>query len=260
MSSPPIPPPLENLGQRPFSFYPPIVNVEHNEWIFRKATWSEILVSNTRSNAEVWIPRRLVGELSRVDDPVMILGLTKELEYKSGQVWPYVRRVIEMPRAVNDVYRPSPPEPQAGPAPIVGIRLESGAESRIGKLILSVLLAGIIGCVVLVSFFRGGRDGSRVTYSPVLQSELGLTADDDFEAVKRKLGDPAGDQWRSDQGELQFRILRYPAQGMSVILMGSERGKERYIGAVDGNWRPIHSVRLPNGRQSTAMLKSIPRF
>ena len=58
MASPPIPPSLDHLATRPFSFYPPIVNVEHNEWLFRKATWSEILVVNCRSSAEIWIPRR----------------------------------------------------------------------------------------------------------------------------------------------------------------------------------------------------------
>src|SRR5437588_824975 len=44
MSIRPIPPPLEHLGARPFSLYPAILNIEHNEWLFRKATWSEILV------------------------------------------------------------------------------------------------------------------------------------------------------------------------------------------------------------------------
>ena len=84
MASPPIPPSLEHLATRPFSFYPPIVNVEHNEWLFRKATWSEILVVNCKSGAEVWISRRFVGEVSRIDDPVLIVGLNRELEYKGG--------------------------------------------------------------------------------------------------------------------------------------------------------------------------------
>ena len=33
-------PQLETLGDRPFSFYPPIIGIEHNEWIYRRATWS----------------------------------------------------------------------------------------------------------------------------------------------------------------------------------------------------------------------------
>src|SRR5215475_7852601 len=112
MASPPIPPSLEHLATRPFSFYPPILNVEHNEWLFRKATWSEILVVNCKSGSEIWISRRFVGEVSRIDDPVLIVGLTRELEYKGGAVWPYQRRVIEMPIAVGGLPSPSTEAPE----------------------------------------------------------------------------------------------------------------------------------------------------
>ncbi len=62
------------MGDRPFSFYPPVVGVEHNEWLYKQATWSEILVTNTKTNMEVWVPRRFLGELSKVDEPVMIVA------------------------------------------------------------------------------------------------------------------------------------------------------------------------------------------
>ena len=68
MSLPPVPPPLEQLGHRPFSFYPAILNVEHNEWLYRRATWSEVLVQNTKTNEEIWVPRRFFGEISLVSD------------------------------------------------------------------------------------------------------------------------------------------------------------------------------------------------
>src|SRR5271157_2042014 len=123
MASPPIPPSLEHLSTRPFSFYPPILNVEHNEWLFRKATWSEILVVNCKSGVEVWISRRLVGEVSRIDDPVLIVGLNRELEYKGGTVWPYQRRVIEMPVAAGG--SPGAVAEKGAPGTVVGIRLES---------------------------------------------------------------------------------------------------------------------------------------
>ena len=257
--------PLEHLGNRPFSFYPPILNIEHNEWVFRRSTWSEVMVVNTKSNAELWVSRRFLGEVSRIEEPVMIVGLLKELEYRAGQVMPHERRVIEMPRAVNDGYRapvsPAADEPVPGaPAPVVGIRLESGAESRIGRLIGAVLVLGIVACVLLVGFFRGSRDGSRVVYSPVIQNELGLGADDDYFAVVRKLGEPAVDHWKSDKGEIQYRILGYPSQGISVILMGEDRNKAKYIGALDKDWKPVSSVSLPGGRNTVAMLRSIPRF
>jgi len=212
MPVPPIPPPLEHMGQRPFSFYPPILNIEHNEWIFRRATWSEILVSNTKTNAEVWVSRRYLGEISRIEEPIMILGLNKELEYKTGQLWPAQRRVIEIPRSVNEGFRAPIIHPPPGPAPVVGIRLEDSTEKRIGKLIAAVLVVGVVGCFALVTVFRSGRDGSRVTYSPVVQTSLGLTGSDDYFAVVRKLGQPTDDRWRSEKGEMQYRVLSYPKQ------------------------------------------------
>jgi hypothetical protein len=260
MSVQPIPPPLEHLGQRPFSFYPPILNTEHNEWIFRRATWSEILVANTKTNNEVWVPRRFVGDISRIEEPVMILGLLKELEYKSGQVWPSQRRVIEIPRAVNEGFRSPTQEPLPSPASVIGIRLESGAESRIGKLVIAVLIIGILACFLLVSFFRSGRDGSRITYAPVVQTSLGLTGKDDYFAVVRKLGNPANDRWKSETGEMQYRILSYPAQGISVILMGTERDKALYIGALDRQWHTVDSVSLPGGGTTASMLKAMVPF
>ena len=136
MASPPIPPQLDHLVKRPFSFYPPIIGIEHNEWLFRKATWSEILVVNCKNGSEIWIPRRFVGEVSRVDDPVLIVGLNRELEFKGGTVWPYQPRVLQMPVAVGGL--PLPPseesEGRRSPAPIVGIRLEP-SDKRIFKLI-----------------------------------------------------------------------------------------------------------------------------
>lgn len=257
MPVPPIPPPLENLGQRPFSFYPPILGIEHNEWQFRKAAWSEVLVVNTKDASEIWVPRVYLGEISRIDEPVMILGLTKELELRAGQILPHVRRVIEMPRAVNDQYRPAAAD-VSEPASVVGIKLEDRNETSIGKLILIVMMVGIIGCVLLVSLFRDGQE--RVSYRPVLQSELGLAGTDDYFAVVRKLGAPAEDRWLSDKGEMQYRVLRYPKEAISVVLMGPERDKALYIGSVDSRRRPVHSVSLPGGRDTQSLLRNLPAF
>jgi hypothetical protein len=257
----PIPPPFEHFGQRPFSFYPPILNLDHNEWIFRRATWSEVLVANTKTGEEIWISRRFIGDVSRIDEPVMILGLTKELEYKMGQVLPAMRRVIEIPRAVNEGFRPMASDlPVRRPAHVVGIRLEGSAESRIGKMIAAVLVVGVVGCFALVNVFRTSHDGSRISYSPVVQSDLGLTSQDDYFAVVRKLGPPAEDRWRSDKGELQYRVLTYPQQGLSVILMGSDRSKARYIGALDRDWHPVDAVSLPGGGTTASMLRALPKF
>jgi hypothetical protein len=262
MSAPLLPPPYDQIGHRPFSFYPAIVNIEHNEWRLQKATWSEFLVGNTKTADEIWIPRRFIGELSRTDEPVMIVGLTRELEFRNGQIVPYVRRVIEMPRAVNDVpQRPGEPAaPAPGGNPVVGIRFESGTERRMGRLIVGAMLAGVLACVLAILLLRNERD-PRISYAPVLQtSELGLSGTDDVHDVIRKLGAPAQDSWKSETGSMQYRALRYPDRGITVILMGTERDKALYVGSMDSNWKPVDAVSLPNGRDTYSLLRSLGRF
>src|SRR6202035_2779580 len=154
MASPPIPPSLEHLSTRPFSFYPPIINIEHNEWLYRKATWSEILVVNCKTGTEIWISRRFLGEVSRIEDPVLIVGLTRELEYKGGMVMPYQRRIIEMPVAVGGSAAPPSQAPdRASPAPIVGIRVASSTDARMFKLVGAALMIGMMLTVIAFSVF-----------------------------------------------------------------------------------------------------------
>lgn len=151
MASPPILPALGHLAGRPFSFYPAIRGIEQNEWVFRKATWSEMLVVNHKSGEEISIPRRLVGEVSIVDDPVVIVGLLHELEYREGAVWPCQRRVIEMPVAVGES-RPAAAEPRSTPAPVVGIRLEPRRTKRIYKAVGGFLALAILLDVAISAF------------------------------------------------------------------------------------------------------------
>lgn len=262
MASPPIPPPLEHLSTRPFSFYPPIINIEHNEWLYRKATWSEILVVNCKSGAEIWISRRFIGEISRIDDPVLIVGLTRELEYKGGAVWPYQRRVIEMPVAVGGASAPaaSRTADRPSPAPIVGIRLESN-DRRIVRLIGGALALGIFLCVAALTINRVGEFRQRTTvFTARDQQFLDLSSRDDFLAVVQKLGSPTTDHWQSETNSLQVRALGYPDRKYTVLLMGSDRGKAVYIGTMDDNWKPIHSVELHSGGTTSSLLRNLKRF
>jgi hypothetical protein len=259
MAVPPIPPPLAQLGGRPFSFYPAILNAGHNEWIYRSATWSEVLVRNTKTNEEISVPRRYLGEISRVDAPVMIVGLLAELEYRSGAVWPVERRVIEMPRAVNDAPRPRVARPPADRAVVVGIRLESDSNSRVGKLVLGGVALGVAGCVLAISLFRGGVIATRAFYTPSIQENLPFSSQDDRSAVLRIWGEPAAERWSSTAGS-QFELLAYPHRGLYVILMGSERTDVRYIGAMDWNWRPAHAVNFSDNGSSVGLLRRLPRF
>jgi hypothetical protein len=153
MPGPPIPASFENLRHRPFSFYPPIVNVEHNEWVLRRANWTDFQVINTKTKDEVCVPRRFVGEGALVEEPVMIVGLVKELEYREGLVLPHIRRVIEMPRAVNAVATSQ----AIGPpriAPVVGIRIEAEPRSRAWRLLIAVVAAAVLLCVAVVIFVQ----------------------------------------------------------------------------------------------------------
>ena len=255
MASPPIPPQLNDLVTRPFSFYPPILGIEHNEWLFRKASWSEILVVNCKTTEELWIPRRYVGEVSRVDDPVLIVGLIRELEYKGGMVVPFQRRVIEMPVAVGG--NPAVPTPAERPAPglIVGIRQSSAQDKRVFKMIGMAVTAAILLYIFAVTLSR-----QRVVFTTKDQTYLGLTGRDDRTEVVTKLGEPATDRWQSETGTLQYEALSYPDRNVTVILMGSDRKSVLYIGTMDQNWKPIHSITLHSGGSTDSLLRGLHQF
>jgi hypothetical protein len=258
MSLPPISA-LEHLGNRRFSFYPPILNIEHNEWFFRRGTWAEILVVNSRTASEIWIPRRFLGEVSRIEDPVVIVGLVKELEYNAGAVWPHRRRVIEMSVAVGEGPRPAPARSDA-PAAVIGIRTESATDSRIGKLVGFTVLVGVVASFVAVSLLNEGTLRPRFTGNAGDQAYLQLTHADDYYAVVRKLGRPAQDHWQSETGAIQFRSLWYPDHGFFIILMGDSRSDTRYIGAMDAKWNAVVDVNLPGGVSTLPTLRKLKQF
>jgi hypothetical protein len=246
MASPPIPPSLDRLAARPFSFYPPIVNIEHNEWLFRKATWSEIQVVNCRSGEEIWISRRFVGEVSRIDDPVLIVGLGRELELKGGMIVPVQRRIIEMPMAVGaSVPARASSVKRNEPAPVVGIRLEPSGR-RGFKLIPVAVSTLVVLSLAAIGLTRVGA---------LRQKNVTLDGRDDFLAVTGKLGPPTSDRSR-ETGGLFYRALAYPERRYTVILMGPEQGRMTYIGAMDQNWRPIHAVNA----HSDSLLRTLQRF
>ncbi|HEY3839052.1 MAG TPA: hypothetical protein VGL72_20905 [Bryobacteraceae bacterium] len=260
MSIPPIPPPLEHLGNRKFSFYPPILNIERNEWTYHQATWSEILVTNVHTGQEVWVPRRFLGEVSRVDDPVLIVGLNKELEYSGGAVWPHRRRVIEMPVAVNDRSAPvmTKTDGPKEPAPVIGIRLEP-TEARAGRMVAGVLTVSVVGCMVIATIARQSQFRQRVTYTAHDESYTELNKDDDYFAVIRKLGPPSNDNWSAASGAVQYRTLAYPKLGYTVVLFGADRKNMRYLGSFDLHCNPVHGISYADGTSSSAMLRNVAR-
>jgi hypothetical protein len=243
------------MGHRRFSFYPAIVNVEHNEWLLRRSDWDEIQVMNTKTHEELWIPRRFLGGVASTEEPVVIVGLVKELEYREGVIVPLVRRVIEMPRAVNDVARPVSASPLPRTlAPVVGIRIESDAHPSKGRGALPKVALGLLVCVVGLAIFRDGPFSARGRYfTAAPRLALPFTAGDDYLAIVSRLGRPASDLVReASGGELHF--LRYPDRGYVLILYGANRNQARYIGAIARGGRVAHSVTLPDGSDSAALL------
>jgi hypothetical protein len=242
--SPIIPTPLDHLGSHPFSFYPAILNIQHNEWIYRRTTDSEIQVMNTKTHDELWVPRRFVGEVSLVGEPVMIVGLIKELEYREGAVYPHIRRVIEMPRAVNGSVSSAPAferlpshrpqQPRA--AEVVGIRIESPRESRAGRIMFGTVAAGLLACLAASIVFRVATPGARSALARSPQIDLPFVATDDYSSIVDKFGPPAADQWQR-AGSFRYRRLVYPLRGVTVILFN-----DRYAGAIDQNGRVLYSV------------------
>jgi hypothetical protein len=264
MASSPVTPQLEQLGDRRFSFYPPIVGIEHNEWTFGEANWSEILLRNVKSNEEVWIPRAYVGDVSKVDEPVMIVGLKRELEYRGGLLSPYARRVLTMPgNPVASAPRAVTEEPrvESGLSVKAVLRSDGGAEGRVGKMIAIALAAGLVLTVIGIAILSLRSTGGTIEYKGVMQIDLGLTAQSDYFDVVRVLGPPAEDHWRDETGERQYRALSYPKNDLIIILMGPDRQKATYIGSKDSKWRTVHAVTLAGGNVSTeAILRTLPRF
>lgn len=248
-------PELAQLSGRPFSFYPPVLNIEHNEWQLREATWSEMLVHNTKTELEIWVPRRFVGQVSQIEKPVMIVGLNKELEYNAGIVRPHEKRVLHLPKAPA-----GPPPAETGtiptPAMLAGVRLSGGTESRIVWLVGAVLLMGILAALIGVKLSRNDN----VEFEAVLQEDLGFSARDDYFAVVRKLGPPAKDRWKEPATEMQYRALSYPDRHLTVILMGTERKQALYIGALNDRWRPVHTVLHAGGGNTRSLLERLQRF
>jgi hypothetical protein len=257
MSIAPLPTPLQHLGGRRFSFYPPIRNLEPNEWLYRRATWSECVVVNTRSGEEIWVPRIFLGDVSRIDEPVMIVGLNRQLEWRSGKIIPLERRVIELPVIVNDYpSNDSHALARSGPlAPVINIRLEPKSEARAWKWIGVAAVLGAVAFTIVADVARQTPWRQRADFSRGYRAYLQLGPADDYVSTIRKLGAPTRTGSRQTQARV-FRSLAYPARRYSVILMGPTKDDARYIGTLDPYGRVLDAVRLPDGSSGESLLNS----
>ena len=264
MPAPWLPPLVEEIGRRSFAFYPSIANAEPNEWLIRSASWTVVEVVNARTGLEVAVPRHFVGPISEADDPILIVGLTKELEYREGALWPRVKRVIEMPRAVNGGLESDLPPwrsqtQSAGSTPVVAIRLHGSAESRLSKVLAAVGVGAVVVSLLAVGVFREWIYPPHVTANRNSRYDLLLNGADDYASLARRFGNPDSDRW-AGLDSARFRMLRYDKLRATLVLMGRDAEPARYIGAMDSNWHVVHSIRLENQLDSGAVLSRLPRF
>lgn len=252
---------LDELADRRFSFYPTILNVEHNEWTLAKETWSEVLVANVAGGLEIWIPRTYLGSISNSDSPVLIVGLTRELEWKAGKIWPHQERLIEMPprkavaKAASVETRPAPASRQ------------SVAESSAGRLLMAALGVGLLATLFAVMWaFDSLRSPLDILFptdtTTADQRYLGVAGTDSYADVLEKVGVPETEQWISKPAAaIQFQVLTYSSRSYFLILMGPSREQARYIGAIHVPSRKmLDSVKLSGGGSTASMLKNLPAF
>ncbi len=253
MSSSILPPPFDHLALRPFSFFPAIVGIEHNEWILREASWSEVLVVNDKTNEEIWIPRRYVGAVSPVEDPVVIVGLTRELEFKGGMLVPFKTRVLKMPGGVLD----STSAPSDGPKPPKGLGLRMDRSDKQAFRLIGVAVGSLVAlCVlVLVGVQINKIRQRRITFTAKDAAFESLSKHDDHLAVVEKLGRPSVDRTK-ESGTIFFEALSYPDRGYIVILTGAEAQTVKYVGTVDNHWKTMHAI----SEDQRALLQTIEPF
>jgi hypothetical protein len=235
---------LADLRHGRFSFYPAIVGMHHNEWILRRATWTDILVANAKTSEEICIPRHFVGEVSSIEAPYRIVGLVKELEYREGIVIPHRRVVLEMPRAVGDFSRSSlrlALYPR--PAGVVAIRAEPDGESRLRRILRGSIAAGFLACLAVIFVVRDAHLGAGFGWTSASSRLPNLNAGDDYDSVVRKLGSPVSDRWFDSQnGSGGYRRLWYPRRGVILILTGASSTSAHYAGSLNRNGKIVHSL------------------
>ena len=148
MSAPLVPSPLDFVGRRRFSFYPPIRNADPNEWMLGTGSWAEVQVVNAYTGLEVWISRQYIGGVSDGSGHYLVVELTKELDYSRRGVSPRIKRVIEIPPISEPAEGfGSERRRKPGLAPVVAIKLEnqeSGKESFLAKVLLVAIILSVL--------------------------------------------------------------------------------------------------------------------
>ena len=242
-------------GGRSFAFYPPILGVAHNEWRFRRATWTDVVVVNTKSGDEACIPRSFLADVS-ANAPVVIVGLKRELEWREGMAVPYRRPVVELPIAVND-NMPAPPRPQR-PAPVVNIRLDSHTPAATGRKAVVVVMLGVVAAAVVADVARPGEVLEMIEGVRPHHGWQQLKPGDNYSAVVAKLGQPDAQRTFIDERGEVFRSLEYASGRFIAILEGTTQEDAHYVASLDARGRILGAP--PADAVSASKLRSLPRF
>ncbi len=263
MSIAPLPSALQHLGGRRFGFDPPIRNIGPNEWLYRRATWSECVVMNTQTGEEICVPRMFIGDVIAVDEPVMTVRLSRELAWKDGVVTPRAPRVIEFPRPLTELE--STPEDAVAqkdraPAAVVNIRLEPKPEVKMWRWVGVAAILGVVAFGIVADVTSRAQTRQRPDLFRNYRGYLQLNAADDYAATLRKLGRPTTDRSVVDGAGRVFRALTYTQRRYAIVLMGLPKDPVRYIGALDPAGRVLDAVRLPDGASSETLLQSLAAF
>jgi hypothetical protein len=147
-------PEVPELARRCFRFSPPIAGVAPNEWTLHGVSSDEAVVRNAASGQELSIPRRWIGDVTRLEEPVRVVALLKRLEFAQGRVRPVDRAVIEMP-----VAQEAPRVRAAHPGEVVTIRETPQPPARWKHYLRISVALGCLACFIAVFVFRQGRGG-----------------------------------------------------------------------------------------------------
>lgn len=156
MSAPLIPSPLDYIGRRRFALYPAIRECSPNDWVLGPSTWAEVQIINAKTGQQLWIPRRLIGGVGESSEAELLVGLTKQLHYRSGVLEPHAKRVIEMPRGDSTQSRHVGSSGEhRGPADVIGIRLENLENSSMNRALITLGISALVVSLLASLIFFG---------------------------------------------------------------------------------------------------------
>jgi hypothetical protein len=170
--------------------------------------------------------------------------------------------VIELPVAANDIPRITPAQHSGEQrrAAVVNIRLEPRPEMRAGKRVGVALVLGAVACTICADLIRQVHMSEHPDIIRLTRPYLQLSAEDDYFAAVHKLGHPRVEHVAMGEGGRVYRVLDYGFRRYRVVLMGPASNAARYIGTLAADGRIVDEVRMPDGGDSSSLLRSMPRF